>query len=714
MTGAPTAGQWYRVAALKPRLHAHVRLHRHVYRGQVWHVLDDPIAHRQHRLDTATWRVLRCFDGRRSVAQIWEAAQQAPDAPTQDEIVHLLGQLNASDLLGFDVTPDVQELFERGQKQRRQRWRSRLLNPMSLRFPLWDPDAWLGRRVDALRHVPSIVVALAWLAVVVPALAALPSHWAELSHGFADRVLAMDNLLLLAVVFPLLKAAHELAHAWAVKLRGGEVHEMGLMLLLFYPVPYVDASAANAFVHRRHRLLVGAAGMLAELWLAAVAFALWLVLEPGLARSIAFNAMLVGSVSTVAFNANPLLRYDGYYLLADALEMPNLGQRANAYWQALLSRHVFGAPATPRVARTRAEGRWLLVYAPVALGYRLWLTLTIAIFLSQHYFVLGVLLAAWSVFSSVLMPLGRGLRALLAGPQFQLRRLRVRLTLAATLLSLGMLLFMLPMPWHTPAQGVVSMPEGALLRAGADGWVQARPATPPASVGAGTLVLRQHAPELEAQLLAQAAKVEEIQAHVDASWSRPAEQARWADAAQRERAVMAQLEERHDQLGLRAHMPGRVVIEREQDLPGRYLKRGEVVGYVSGHATPQVKVVLTPLAAAAVRQGVVSVEVRLPQDSTTVHAARLLRQLPQASKVLPSAALGTAGGGRAPSDARHADGTQAMESLFELEVAVPGLAAPIEQALGSRAWVRFEHEPQPLGWRWLRALRAQFLSQWTP
>lgn len=159
-------------------------------------------------------------------------------------------------------------------------------------------------------------------------------------------------------------------------------------------------------------------------------------------------------------------------------------------------------------------------------------------------------------------------------------------------------------------------------------------------------------------------------------------------------------------------MPGRVVIEREQDLPGRYLKRGEVVGYVSGHATPQVKVVLPPLAAAAVRQGVISVEVRLPQDGTTIHAAQLLRQLPQASKVLPSAALGTAGGGRAPSDARHADGTQSMESLFELEVAVPGLAAHIEQALGSRAWVRFEHEPQPLGWRWLRALRAQFLSLW--
>jgi len=427
---------------------------------------------------------------------------------------------------------------------------------------------------------------------------------------------------------------------------------------------------------------------------------------------MAFNAMLVGSVSTVAFNANPLLRYDGYYMLADTLEMPNLGQRANAYWQALISRHVFGAPAAPGVGGTRSEKRWLLAYAPVALCYRLWLTLTIAVFLSQHYFVLGVLLAAWSLFSSVVMPLGKGLRALLAGPQFQLRRLRVRLTLAGTLLALGLLLFALPMPWHTPAEGVVAMPEGALLRTGADGWVEARPANAQARVEAGALVLRQQAPELAAELQAQAARVGEAQARVDASWARPAEQGRWADAAQREQAVLAQLEARQDQLWMRARMPGRVVIEREQDLPGRYLRRGEVVGYVSGYATPQVKVVLSPLAAAAVRQGVVSVEVRLPQDSATIHPATLLRVLPQASKVLPSAALGTAGGGRAPSDARQPDGTQAMESLFELEVAVPGLAAHVEQSLGSRAWVRFEHAPQPLGWRWMRALRAQFLSQW--
>src|SRR5262249_38716542 len=153
---------------------------------------------------------------------------------------------------------------------------------------------------------------------------------------FGERLLAADNLLLLGAGFMAMKLAHELAHGWALKVRGAEVHEMGVMLLLFYPVPYVDASNASALVRKADRIVIGAAGMVIELWLAALAFFAWTVVEPGLLRSLLYNMVVVGSVSTVVFNANPLLRYDGYYMLADAIEVPNLGQRANAWWVHLL------------------------------------------------------------------------------------------------------------------------------------------------------------------------------------------------------------------------------------------------------------------------------------------------------------------------------------------------------------------------------------------
>src|SRR6185436_18624209 len=125
------------------------------------------------------------------------------------------------------------------------------------------------------------------------------------------------NLLILALVFPVIKLLHELGHACATRVWGGEVHEMGVMLLVLMPVPYVDASASTAFRETQRRALVGAAGMIVELFLASIAFFLWLQAEPGVFRAVLYNVMLIAGISTVIFNGNPLLRFDGYYILSD-------------------------------------------------------------------------------------------------------------------------------------------------------------------------------------------------------------------------------------------------------------------------------------------------------------------------------------------------------------------------------------------------------------
>ena len=131
-------------------------------------------------------------------------------------------------------------------------------------------------------------------------------------------------------MFPLIKALHELGHATAKRAGGGEVHDMGVMLLVLMPVPYVDASSANVLRSRWQRALIGAAGMLVELFVAALAFYVWLLVEPGLLRAVCFNVMLVAGVSTLIFNGNPLLRYDAYYILADLIELPNLASAVGA------------------------------------------------------------------------------------------------------------------------------------------------------------------------------------------------------------------------------------------------------------------------------------------------------------------------------------------------------------------------------------------------
>ena len=268
------SNSWYRVAALKPKLRSHARLHRHRYRGELWYLLQDPVSNRVHRFGPGARLLIAAMDGRRSVEDLWELANSrlGDDAPTQDEIIQLLGQLHAADLLQSDVTPDASEAFDRGVRERKALRRRSYMNPMAVRLPFWDPDAFLNRINPLIGKLWSWWGAMLWLAVVVPALILIPPHWAQLTYNLSDRVLAGSNLLLLWLVFPLIKALHELGHATATKAGGGEVHDIGIILLVMMPVPYVEASAATVFKSKYDRAIVGAAGMLVESFIAALAF----------------------------------------------------------------------------------------------------------------------------------------------------------------------------------------------------------------------------------------------------------------------------------------------------------------------------------------------------------------------------------------------------------------------------------------------------------
>ncbi len=215
MSGALHSNNWFRIAALRPRLGGHVQIHRHHYRGAVWYVVEDRAAGKYHRFNPAAYRIIGALDGRRSMQDIWDtlSLDLHEDSPSQDEIVQLLGQLNAADLIVTDASVDVAELFERHARQGRQKLVGRLANPLALRFPLCDPDRFLGAWCHAWRGVPAWGWWLVWLAAVVPAAVQLPLHWSELTQNFNERLLAADNLWVLAIAFVLLKGCTSWAMA---------------------------------------------------------------------------------------------------------------------------------------------------------------------------------------------------------------------------------------------------------------------------------------------------------------------------------------------------------------------------------------------------------------------------------------------------------------------------------------------------------------------
>jgi putative peptide zinc metalloprotease protein len=487
-------------------------MHRHEYRGERWYVLEDRISRRTHRFNPAAYLIVGLMDGRRAMQEIWDAAVErlGDDAPTQEEVVQILGQLHFADVMQCDVPSDVEELLRRSQRVTRRSALARWLSPLAIKFPLFDPDRFLVRMLPWYRKLFGPTGALLWLLVVGWGAVAAFQHWDKLSKDLTSQVLAPENLLLIALVFPLVKAAHEFGHACAVRTWGGEVHEMGVMLLVLMPVPYVDASAANAFPQRWRRMVVGAAGMVVEVFIASIALFFWLEMQPGTLRAALYNVMLIAGVSTLLFNANPLLRFDGYYILSDWLDMPNLRQRAQQYVATSFQRHVLGVPLPPVEATVR-ERLWLGFFAIASFIYRWVITFGIAIFVAAQYFVFGVLLAIWSAIAAVVMPLV-GL-IMYVGWSPRLRRRRLRAIMATLLIAglLGVLTFVVPMPSWTAAQGVVSVPEQTQVRGRVDGFVTRILAQPGAVVRRGDALVETDDPALRSRVALLRAQREELE-----------------------------------------------------------------------------------------------------------------------------------------------------------------------------------------------------------
>ena len=702
---------WYRVAPLRPRLLGRARLHRHRYRGERWYLLQDPASGRVHRFTPAARIVLAAMDGRRSVDELWQIAhrQLGDDAPTQDEIIALLGQLHACDLLATDASPDVLEVFERGRRQDAAKSRRSWANPMALRIPLWDPGRFLDGHVSLWRWLWGWPGATLWLAVVLPALLLAPSHWPELIGNLSDRVLVADNLLLVALVFPIVKALHELGHATATRAAGGEVHDMGVMMLVLMPVPYVDASSATVLRSHRSRALIGAAGMIVELFVAALAFYLWLALEPGVARALCFDTMLVAGVSTIVFNGNPLLRYDAYYILSDLAQLPNLGPRAARYWSYLLERHVLRVRDFDSPVHTLGERVWFGVYAPLSTIYRMFVTLTIALFIGAKFFFVGVVLALWAVAAMVGAPLVRAARHLGASPTLRERRFGLLGAAGGLALLLGLFAASVPVPQRTQAQGVIWLPERSILRAGAPGFISQVVEAPGTQVRAGQTLVWRDDPALEAQIVAQQARVAELEASYGVEFVNDRARADLVrQALQTEQATLARARERAAALPVAAGVDGTFALPAAADLRGRWHRRGEVLGYVLGTGEPVVRVVVEQADADLVSHATRAVAVRLADNLDRVLAARIVRQVPEGRDEAPSRALVASAGGQLAGDPRDPQGRKTLERIFQFDLA---LLEPLGHApaFGQRVHVRFELEPAPLATQAWRAGRRLFL-----
>lgn len=519
-----------------------------------WRV-KDPVSHQYFELSDEEYAILRMLDGRTSLAEIRRRFERlfAPLQLTIGQLQAYLANLHHEGLILADVPGQGAQLLKRARTAGRGEVVSTLLNCLAIRFRGVDPDRFLNFAYARLHWLFSPVCMVAALSLVVGALLLAGLQFDKLQSRLSalDTFFVPANLIWLGVALAFAKLLHELGHALACKHFGGECHEMGVLLLAFTPCLYCDVSDAWLMPDKWRRIATSAAGVIVEVCLAATGTFLWWLSEPGLFNSLCLNLLFVCSVSTLLFNGNPLLRYDGYYILSDLLDEPNLADRSSALLAGFLRQHCLGieTPGDPRVSNRRAVV--LGVYGLLSAVYR-WFVLGVILWFAYGLLneaglaPLAHLLISATLAGVLLQPAMVAVQFLKSPPLRQQIQLRNALgTLAVCGAGLAALCLM-PVPQRVAAQAIMQDRDGRHVYISASGkLVRSVPAG--TAVKTGDLLGELANLELDREVEKLLGEKERLSIHVHNLEARRADDAEAAAEIPAAREMLTDIEQRLQQ-----------------------------------------------------------------------------------------------------------------------------------------------------------------------
>ncbi|HZE75670.1 MAG TPA: HlyD family efflux transporter periplasmic adaptor subunit [Gemmatimonadales bacterium] len=603
--------------SLRPRCRADLRFVEQVYRGEQSFIVKDPATQKYFRFRPVEALVLQSFDGR-TLGEIATTLAEEGYRLTVGALEGFARKLAGMGLLDRSLAERTTLELERLRAQRLQRRRRPFFRGeiLRMRWSAGDPDAFLNRTLPALRWCFTPPFLAASVVLFATYFFVLAATWQ--AFGTAVKTLYAPSALTLGTVtiFWLTTVAvigiHELGHAYTCKYFGGEVHEMGFMLIYFEPAFYCNVNDAWTFPELRARIWVTAAGSWIQFIVASLAALVWWTAVPGtLVSEFAVATMLIGGVTTIATNMNPLIPLDGYFALSDWLEIPNLRQRAFGYLSWAVKHHVLRLEVSEPPATDR-ERRVFLIYGGLATCY-----------ITGIFFFLAGLVLGWA--GSLLGATGGLLVGLLilrlAWPPVaewaRAAAMSIRVHRAAWRTSpwrrrvlgaaAGLLLVLLLVPrWITVTGGFKAMPARSLVLVAPDsGIVRQVMAREGTRVPAGAALIRIQDLALEQERAARARAVDSLMVEQ----SRARAQGRGADAEQLDaerRTMAARLAEIDARLGalvLRARADGDVLTARPERLTGRRVESGDTLVTVADADSLDVRVTLAGAGATLVQPG---------------------------------------------------------------------------------------------------------------
>ncbi len=371
---------------VRVRLRPDLAINSQKYEGRTYFVVKDPVSLRYYRFKEHEKFLLDLMDGKHTLDDAQKEFEQRfrPERLTLEDLEAFASQLLGAGLAQNESPAAGKQLFDRYKKRQRKKFWSSFLNILYIKIPIYDPDRVLTRMLPPLRFIFTLWFLFLSIVVMLAALGLVASHWNTFMEKLPTReqFFTFNTLIYMWVALGAVKVIHEFGHGLSCKAFGGEVHEMGALFLVFSPCLYCNVSDAWTLPSKWKRIVISAAGIYVELLIASLAtFVWWWTESGGFLNSLAMSLMVVCSVSTVIFNANPLMRFDGYYVLADWLEIPNLRDRSNKFLQSLAMQHCLGIEVPPERYMTRSRQVLFVVYAITSYIYRWVITFGILYFM---------------------------------------------------------------------------------------------------------------------------------------------------------------------------------------------------------------------------------------------------------------------------------------------------------------------------------------------
>lgn len=430
---------------------------RHRYNGRVYWVLKEPVGLNYFRFHEEEYAILGMLDGKNSLQDIKDKFQKqfAPQRITLPDLQQFVGMLHRSGLVISQASGQGRQLRRRGFEKKKREWFGKLANIFALRFRGIDPERILNALIPFTWWLFTPACLIVFLVFGLSALSLVAVNFQEFRAKLPtfEQFFAADNWIFLGATMAIVKILHEFGHGLSCKKFGGECHEMGLMFLVFTPCLYCNVSDSWMLPNKWHRVFIGAAGMYIELILASFATYLWWYSEPGMLNSLSLSVIFICSVSTVVFNGNPLLRFDGYYILMDFLEIPNLRQKSTEILKRWFQQYCLGLELQDNPFLPHRNKFWFAIYTVAAVIYR-WIVMFSIMFFMVKLFkpygleILGKFLLLSGLVGMVATPLWQTFKFFRTpGRASKMKRNRVTATILVTAAIIAVVAF-LPLPFH--------------------------------------------------------------------------------------------------------------------------------------------------------------------------------------------------------------------------------------------------------------------------